>query len=82
MSVVNLPQSHREYPLALKLRRNMNYILAVELEIRTRAGHHIHVEVDVHNIYLAGSLALTKMPFAVPIIWREQKDYLTNCYFC
>jgi len=58
----------------------MNYILAVELGRRTRAGHHIHAEVDVHDIYLAGSLAFTKMPFAV--IWREQKDHLTNCYFC
>jgi hypothetical protein len=22
------------------------------------------------------------MPFAVPAVWREQKDYLINCYFC
>jgi hypothetical protein len=46
----------------------MNYILAVELGIRTSAGHHIHAEVDVCDIYLAGSLALTKMPFTVPMI--------------
>jgi len=28
----------------------MHYILAVELGVRTRAGHHIHGEVYVHDL--------------------------------
>ena len=30
----------------------MNYILDVDLEIRTRAGHHIHFAVDVRDSWL------------------------------
>ena len=37
----------------------MNHILAVKLGIWTRAWHHIHEVVDVHIIYMSGSLALT-----------------------
>ena len=42
----------------------MNYILAVNYEIRTTAGHHIHIAVDVRDIYVAGSLAF-RSPFSV-----------------
>ena len=38
----------------------MNYIMAVKLGFRTRAGHHIHVAVDIRDIYVPGLLALTK----------------------
>jgi hypothetical protein len=48
------------------------------------AGHHIHVKIDVRDIYVAVSLALThqSMYFAVPMAWREQKNHFTECYFC
>jgi len=36
----------------------MNFIFAVRLGIRTRAGHHIHVAVDVRDIYVAGIQSL------------------------
>jgi hypothetical protein len=44
----------------------MNYILAVKLEIRARAGHHNYVAIDVRDIYFAGSLALTNQAFCSP----------------
>jgi hypothetical protein len=53
-SVVNSPQSRIENPLPVQCRRRMNYILAVKLVARTRAGHHICVAVDVRDIYVAG----------------------------
>jgi hypothetical protein len=33
--------------------------LAIKLRIRTTAGDHTHLAVDVHDIYMAGALALT-----------------------
>jgi hypothetical protein len=61
----------------------MNYIWAVNLGIRTRAGHHIHVAVDVLR-YSRGWLIAThqSVPFAVPVVWREQMYHLTECYCC
>jgi hypothetical protein len=32
----------------------MNYVVAVKLGIRAKAGHQNHVAVDVRNIYVAG----------------------------
>jgi hypothetical protein len=37
----------------------MNYIFAVKVAIRGVAGHQIHVKLDVHDIYMPGSLAPT-----------------------
>jgi hypothetical protein len=49
----------------------MNYILAVKLEIRARAGHLNYVAVDVRDIYFAGSLSLTNQGLSQPV-WRGE----------
>ena len=59
ISVVNLPKYRRQNPLPLHWKRRMNYIFAVKLGVRGTDGHQIHVKVDVRDIYVADSLALT-----------------------
>jgi len=54
----------------------MNYILAVKLGIRTRAWHHIHDVVDVHNIYMPGSLELTIQCLSQSL-WRGDNRRIT-----
>jgi len=60
----------------------MNYILAVKLGIRTRAGHHIHIAVDVRDIHVGLTGTHQSMPFAVSVVLTEQKDHLTDRYCC
>ena len=50
---------------------------------QTRAGHHIHVAGNVHDVYVTGSKALiSQFLFAVWMVWRKQKNHLTVWYFC
>jgi hypothetical protein len=51
----------------------MNYNLAVKLGIGTRAGHHVHAAVDVRDIYVAGSLALTNHCLSQSLYCRENR---------
>ena len=43
-----------------------------------------HIVCATCAVTLRGWLAGThsSMPFAIPMIWREQKDHVTDCYFC
>jgi hypothetical protein len=108
-SVVNLAQSRRETPLPLQRRRRMNYILAVELGIRTNWAQHSYCSrylaphsccsryLAPHSCcsrYLAPHSCCSRhlrcwligthqsVPFAVPVVWTEQQDHLTDCQLC
>jgi hypothetical protein len=43
-----------------------------------------HIVCANYAVYLRGWLkgSPKSMPFAVPMVWREQKDHLTGCCFC
>ena len=45
------------------------------------APHIVYANCAVYlRAWLKGSR--NSMPFAVPMVWREQKDHTTDCYFC
>lgn len=43
-----------------------------------------HIVCSLCSVKLLGWLRGTthSMPFAIPMIWREPRDHLTDCYFC
>jgi hypothetical protein len=65
-----------EFPLPLLWKRCTNFIFAVRLGIRTRAGHHIHVAVAVCNIYVAGSLVRTNQCLSQSLWCRENRKII------
>ena len=81
-SVLNLPQSRRENLLPLLRRRRMNDILAVKLGIRTNWSPHSCCSrcSQYLRCWLIGTHQ--SVPFAVRVVWREQKDHFNDCYFC
>jgi hypothetical protein len=50
--------------------------LAVKLWIRTRAGHRIHVAVDVRDIYVVGSLALTSQCLSLSLMCGDNRKII------
>ena len=60
----------------------MNYILAVSGGQDKSWAQHSYCSRC--SRYLDGWLSGThqSMPFAAPMVWMEQKDHLSNCYFC
>ena len=43
---------------------------------------HICCKKCSNSLYQWGSGSNAGMPFAVPMVWREQHDHHTDCYFC
>jgi len=52
------PQSQTKF-ITPTVKKAYVLYLAVKFGVGTTAGHHIHVAVDVRDIYMAGSLPLT-----------------------
>jgi hypothetical protein len=69
-----------EFPLPMLWRRRMNFILAVRLGIRTRVGHHMHVAVDVRDIYVAGSLVRTNQCLSQSLWCGENWRIIVQIY--
>ena len=43
---------------------------------------HVSCKTCVENLHDWRDKNRKSMPFAVPIVWREDKDHVTDCYFC
>ena len=43
---------------------------------------HVSYQTCVENLHDWRDKNRKSMPFAVPIVWREDKDHVTDCYFC
>ena len=43
---------------------------------------HICCKTCVENLRRWSKEKTKKLPFGVPMIWKESKNHVTNCYFC
>lgn len=43
---------------------------------------HICCKTCVENFRKWSKGTIKSMPFGIPMIWREGKDHVTDCYFC
>ena len=63
--------------------RHIAYTLDVKLAIKTRIGHLTFVATPVLQIFDNGLIRKEKyMPFAVPMVWRNPTDHISDCYCC
>ena len=43
---------------------------------------HMCCRICVEGLRLWSKGKRKRMPFGIPMIWREGKDHITDCYFC
>ena len=43
---------------------------------------HVCCKICVKNLWDYGNGKNRSMPFTIPIVWREEKDLIEDCYFC
>lgn len=43
---------------------------------------HVCCRTCVENLRRWSKGTLKSLPFGVPMVWREGKDHITDCYFC
>lgn len=43
---------------------------------------HICCRTCVENLRRWSKGTLKSLPFGIPMVWREGKDHITDCYFC
>ena len=63
-------------------RRHIMIILETNWEIRISHLLPIFVVKHVENLWDWWNGKWKSMPFAIPLVWREGKDHIMDCYFC
>jgi hypothetical protein len=71
----------REFTLIAKKAYELNFACKVRDQDESWAPHSCSSRCSRYlRCWLTG--VHQSIPFAVPVVWREQNDHLTDCYFC
>jgi hypothetical protein len=64
-----------------RVKKSYEFNFGLKFVIRTPAGHHIHVAVDVCDVHVAGSLALTVQCLSQSLWCGENRIVLQTAAF-